>query len=387
MHDDLPPPIEDLRAERARALGLARFKGVVEDVAAGRGSAAHGRLLKLLRSPLPRADRDTIETALADRRLFAEPAARKVGLGRINGVGLGMYGRSAYDPEDASYVKTRCFSFLWVPLFPVDQWLVRDADEGGWYFLGRVPLDLGIRRLRTAALSVAAAIALIAFSIAWWADTHATLHLLNGLDVAAQVTIDDDAPITVAPGERPTVEITAGRHRFRCTVGRRVVDDREEDVSGSADLVAYNVLGAAPLCVHEVVYMDETSGSRSDARAPEPSSELMGGRVYSQRSDVEHVFTTPPEHISLSRGERRKTRRQAVVEDGGWRTTVSMAEEDGDEATAAEVAERVALAEPANEALVAEVTAISESLRSPADHAKFKERLAAARAGDAPASK
>ena len=378
--DPEPPSLEDARVVRARALGLGRFADVLADIGAGRGFAAFKRLLKLRRTPLQRADRNAIEAALDDPRLFIEPMQGNVGLGRLNGFGAGMYGSRAYDASDGTYVATRCASAFWIPVFPIDQWLVRKADGGGWYFLGRVPLGLAARRLRLAAIGAAAAIAAtVAICIAW-ANSHAELQLLNGLDVPAEVTIDDAPTVSVPSGGRRTVGVSSGRHRLRCTVGGRVVDERTESVSGTADLVSYNVAGAAPLCIVNVAYYAEGRGTRDGDEGSKPQPELLAGRVFVQREGVHDVFEEPPKSVSMSSGQTRLVRHVATVVRGGWRGSVALFDERNNDAGAADVAESVALAQPQDAKLVEEATEISRTRRSPQDHAKFLERLDAAQA-------
>ncbi|MES2921229.1 MAG: hypothetical protein V4819_06775 [Verrucomicrobiota bacterium] len=69
------------------------------------------------------------------------PAMRPVksppSLFTINGFGLGMYGKRAFDAPTGTYIKTRCLCALFVPLFPLDAYRVANAQGGGWYFLGK----------------------------------------------------------------------------------------------------------------------------------------------------------------------------------------------------------------------------------------------------------
>ena len=55
----------------------------------------------------------------------------------INGFGLGMYGKRAFDAATGTYIKTRCLCALFVPVFPLDAYRVANAQGGGWYFLGK----------------------------------------------------------------------------------------------------------------------------------------------------------------------------------------------------------------------------------------------------------
>jgi hypothetical protein len=379
MGTDEPPPLEDVRVIRARACGIGRFTDVLDDIGAGRGLAAHRRLLALRKKPLNQSDRQAIDAALADPRLFVEPAGKRAGLGRLNGFGTGLYGSSHYDRSDGSYVVTRCASALWIPFFPIDQWLVRSADGGGRYFLGRVPLTPGVRRLRALSVATMAAVALIVAIAVVWGSTHSTLHLVSGLDMDATVTIDDEQSVLVPAKGRSSVGVASGSRHFRCIVAGRTIDDRTASVSGTADLVVYNVAGSAPLCVEDVVYTKETA--RADAKPPRPSYQILAGSVFAQREDAEDVFTEPPDSVELSSSEKRKVRHHAFVDRGGWRRAVELLEDDNETARAADVAEAVALAQPNDAALVDECVTISKSVRPPKEHGEFLDRLNAAKAG------
>jgi hypothetical protein len=62
-------------------------------------------------------------------------------LSSYNGIGLAMHGSRDSDPETGTYVKTLCFTLLFIPLLALRAYRVANAPSGGWYFLGRVPLS------------------------------------------------------------------------------------------------------------------------------------------------------------------------------------------------------------------------------------------------------
>jgi len=67
------------------------------------------------------------------------------GLGRINGIGFGLYGTQNQSAH-GTYVSTRMFSILYIPIFAIDAYVVADAEEGGWYFFGKVPLSSFVKK-------------------------------------------------------------------------------------------------------------------------------------------------------------------------------------------------------------------------------------------------
>lgn len=69
------------------------------------------------------------------------PVRKAPTLSRINGIGMTMHGVRDADQETGTYVKTQCLTLLFLPLFMLKAYRVADAEGGGWYFLGRVPLS------------------------------------------------------------------------------------------------------------------------------------------------------------------------------------------------------------------------------------------------------
>jgi tetratricopeptide (TPR) repeat protein len=69
------------------------------------------------------------------------PVTAPPALSTVNGIGFTVYGHRDDDAETGTYVKTHCFCVLFIPLFCAKAFRVANAAEGGWYFLGKVPLS------------------------------------------------------------------------------------------------------------------------------------------------------------------------------------------------------------------------------------------------------
>lgn len=94
------------------------------------------------------------------------PLAKAPALFRVNGCGLGLYGRRDVDRETGTCVRTRCLCLAFVPLLAIDAYRVADADRG-WHFIGR-------ERLSPVALAWdVLACAGLAFAI-FWGGTRST---------------------------------------------------------------------------------------------------------------------------------------------------------------------------------------------------------------------
>ncbi|HZV05701.1 MAG TPA: hypothetical protein VE999_11515 [Gemmataceae bacterium] len=99
------------------------------------------------------------------------PVRSAPALVRVNGIGCGVYGSRDHDEETGTYVTTYCFSFLFLPIFALTAYRVARAPNGGWYFLGRVPLSTFAKTWNVLLLLAAAGIAGL---IGWESYTHST---------------------------------------------------------------------------------------------------------------------------------------------------------------------------------------------------------------------
>jgi tetratricopeptide (TPR) repeat protein len=70
------------------------------------------------------------------RRIKGSPS-----LFTFNGIGVRFYGHRDQDDETGTYVKTRCFCILYLPLLALDAFRVADAAGGGWMIIGKEPLS------------------------------------------------------------------------------------------------------------------------------------------------------------------------------------------------------------------------------------------------------
>ena len=83
-----------------------------------------------------------LATARQNHRLFGglQTIDSAPTLRTINGVGFTIYGRDAFDAASQTYMATYYFVVLFIPIFPICRYRVRDAAGGGYHFLGKAPL-------------------------------------------------------------------------------------------------------------------------------------------------------------------------------------------------------------------------------------------------------
>lgn len=85
-----------------------------------------------------------------------KPVKSPPSLFTINGIGVSMCGKRDFDPVTGTYIKTRCFCLVFVPVFPLDAYRVADAPGRGWYFLGKERVSGFARGVRWCGLAAVA---------------------------------------------------------------------------------------------------------------------------------------------------------------------------------------------------------------------------------------
>ncbi|WOO43637.1 hypothetical protein [Rubellicoccus peritrichatus] len=103
------------------------------------------------------------------------------------GCGLSLYGKRDFDRETGTYIKTHCFTLVYFPIFSIGAYRVADANEGGWYFLGKESLS-GLAKGWSAivALSILALIG----GIVWEQHTNSPEYRANHIITEAQEAKD-----------------------------------------------------------------------------------------------------------------------------------------------------------------------------------------------------
>jgi hypothetical protein len=97
-----------------------------------------------------------------------QPLKSMPSLTTMNGIGLGLYGKRDFDEETQTYVKTRFFCFVFIPLFALDAYRVADAGSRTWYFFGKEKLSAFTRNWN---LTLAALIVCLGLAGGWHAHT------------------------------------------------------------------------------------------------------------------------------------------------------------------------------------------------------------------------
>ena len=272
-----------------------------------------------------------VRQLLANRRRFVSPIGRAPRMFTLNGVGTRLYGESEKDAQDGSYIATLFATVVYLPVFPLSQYLVRPAGGRKHQFLGKVPAGPGVRWWRRlVGVGVVGAIAAGLLGLLA-ASRHATVHLVNGLDVPVEVSAAGSR-LEVLPHQQRSAEWPAGKVEITTTtMDGRLVERASCDIEGlTSDLQAYSVAGVAPIYLEQVVYATDAK------KAPQPAPlEMLAGTRCLTRSGVDDAFVDPPHQIDMDSDE--ETRVHVGLAPGGWTMAFARLESTKDTAGAAKV--------------------------------------------------
>jgi tetratricopeptide (TPR) repeat protein len=246
-----------------------------------------------------RKHRETIRMLLARRRLFLAPLKSAPRLFTYNGVGMTVYGTAEPDHNDGTYITTHYVVFLFFPVVPLRQFLVRNADSArgrAWNFIGKVPFSpLAFVWNRMLALLVIGGVLAGGVSTLRASRYH-VVHFVNAtpLQVRAQVA---GKTVTVEPDGLEQVTVPVGRQRVVVTRGDGTpMETQEIDVRRGADVQVFNVLGAGLVYRELVVYKAE--GARA-ADVAQDDPQVGCGETFVRLDDATDVFVDPPAKISM----------------------------------------------------------------------------------------
>lgn len=260
-----------------------------------------GRLLGRIRKHAA-----TARELMANRRLFLTPARGRLWLSTYNGIGASFYGESEPDFVDGSYIATHYFVVVFLPLFPLGQYLVRNAtaqDGGqGYFVIGKVPFRL-LLSLWSRLISLLVFAGLVAALLSLFRSTrHNEFYVVNELSVPIEAELAGRV-LKVAPGSHVKDDLPTGTHAIQIFgPGRRPIENGQVSIKPGQEIIAWNVLGAAAL-VHRKIEYRPSSSLQSP---PEPPVIHCGERVITYRS-VDFAFSEPPKSIRTSGGGETKT--------------------------------------------------------------------------------
>jgi hypothetical protein len=256
---------------------------------------------------------------LGNRRLFLEPlAGRAPVMSTINGIGTTIYGREEQG-DDGAYVTTLFFVFFFVPIIPIGAYLVADAGGRSYRFYGKAPLGSVSYLWGLSLLLAASCAALFGMASTLWASQHATVYVFDGLPVPVVATIGGQT-VQIAPDSHAAIVVGSGTQQVAITtLDGRPVEAGSIEARAGEDVLAWNVLGAAPLYLEQVVY-----GSSLYQPPTGPDPELACGRTDIHWGSVDYAFREPPSSIQMQSQYGTETHSHADVAPGGFRLCAAL---------------------------------------------------------------
>jgi hypothetical protein len=141
-------------------------------IAAGDGAKLSAALKARRKGPRAAFEHRTLDAILQRRRLFISPMnGGAPGLFTLDGIGSRIYGKSDLAP-DGTYVGTLFFTVLYVPLWPIAQYLCWSSGTQHQFY-GKLPLSRTMMLWRAVVGAGAAAMA-AAIALAVWSGSRET---------------------------------------------------------------------------------------------------------------------------------------------------------------------------------------------------------------------
>lgn len=290
------PELEEIAEEDRRVLAAIESGEPHAVFAALRTGRLFGRIRK---------HAATARELMENRRLFLVPPRGRLWLSTYNGIGASFYGESEPDFVDGSYIATHYFVIFFVPIFPLGQYLVRNAaaqDGGqGYFVLGKVPFRL-LLSLWSRLITLLVFGGLVATLLSLARSTqHNNFYVVNELGVPIEAELAGRV-LKVAPSSRAKADLPTGNHAIKIFgPQRQPIESGQVRIRPGQAIIAWNVLGAAALVHRKIEYRPSSAAGN----APERPAIHCGERVITYRS-VDYAFADPPRSIRTSgSGETR----------------------------------------------------------------------------------
>ncbi|MFZ6735589.1 hypothetical protein ACO0LG_26965 [Undibacterium sp. Ji42W] len=245
----------------------------------------------------------------SERRLFAKPLKGTPSMGTVNSVGFSFVGESERD-SDGSHIALHAFVILFgIPLLPLGSYVVRSTGDRQWQIYARAPLGI-MGWLYTRGLALALVIMVLTGAAASYHEASTqNLTILNGFEIPVTVKIGEQT-LTVAAQGRATVTLPVGHLRGDASASKAGIIDTYDQTLESNDIFnIWNIAGAAPLVENTIIY---SKVKQTDPGQPGSQTVHCGKRLLGF-SNIQHLFTEPPQTVSMSKYQNTVTAKQLTV--------------------------------------------------------------------------
>lgn len=265
-------------------------------------------LAKLFRR-LPQ-HKDLLAMLTSQRRLFARGLKGTPALGTLNSVGFSFVGSDDRDTE-GFYIALHAFVILFaLPIVPLGSYLVQSTGEHQWRIFARVPLGIwGWLYTRGLAGAMVLLVLLGGGTSLHQASTQ-DLTILNGFSEPLSITHADQTTVVPAQGQT-TINLKSGPQHIVASMARvGQVDVLNETIKPSGNTTFWNVAGATPLIMNEVVYY---AGPNKPENMPPSKQQIYCGKRVIELDRIDYLFVDPPTSLKMNKHETTHTVTQLTV--------------------------------------------------------------------------
>lgn len=260
--------------------------------------------------------RELLDELLSRRRLYLKPIQRAPVLFTYNGIGFTVYGRDDRSLDDGSFITTHFFTLVFVPLYPLCQYLAFEGDTARSYrFVGKVPFSLPLFLWnRIWALGVMVGMVIAGLN-AWQNYRHQQVWIANPLDQVVLVDIDGvHAEIAATGADQLTVPV--GRHHLVITTAKnQPVEEGTIEVHAGRKIPVWNVLGLAPVTQRKIVYVADGVAESTIPPPAEPVTRCNQSWFEWERAD--YVFSAHPARANMGKNVKSVRHQALELADGG----------------------------------------------------------------------
>ncbi|MFZ6758366.1 hypothetical protein ACO0K9_14245 [Undibacterium sp. Ji50W] len=253
--------------------------------------------------------KNLLKELTSERRLFAKPLKGTPSLGTINSVGFSFVGESERD-TDGSHIALHAFVILFgIPLIPMGSYVVLSTGDRQWQIYARAPLGI-MGWLYTRGLALALVIMVLSGAAhSYHEASNQDLTVLNGFDVPVKVKIGDQT-LTVAAMDRATLTLPVGHLLGEASADKAgVIDTYDQSLESNDRHNIWNIAGAAPLVANTIIYRKV-----KPATPDEGGSQIVYcGKRLLEFSDIQYLFTEPPQTLSMSKHQDTLSVKQLTV--------------------------------------------------------------------------
>ena len=228
-------------------------------------------------------------------KLFPEmkPVEKAPTMFSINGFGLSMAGRRDGHAKTRSYIKNHVITLLFIPVIAIGAYRVTDAQDGGWYFLGKEKMS---RLSAIWNLVVVAAIAgMIGISM-WQSKINSPDYKASQKIAEAEEHLNASAPLLAAKSYLEAYHFNSAKNKDKAVSGfKQAIDEglksnHPTEAAGCTELLIDSPLWPKLRADYNSLYSDTLDRAKNaSAEDPDTALQFIDSASQIAGSDIQWV--------------------------------------------------------------------------------------------------